>query len=94
LHISILASKTLCYHFLIRQYLLELYSKVSFNKVKTIINIKLQQVIIDQKMITKCFRGQNRDMQKFLWNLDSFKFEAGFETESINCKLVTLATRL
>jgi hypothetical protein len=34
------------------------------------------------------------DMQKFSWNLDNFKFEAGFEPESINCKLVTLATRL
>ena len=32
-------------------------------------------------------------MQKFSWNLDNFKFEAGFEPEPINCKSVTLATR-
>jgi hypothetical protein len=31
LHIHILASKTLCYHFLANKYLLDLYSKVSFN---------------------------------------------------------------
>jgi hypothetical protein len=29
----------------------------------------------------------------FSWNWDNFKFEAGFESEPINCKSVTLATR-
>ena len=37
-------------------------------------------------MIAKCFRGQNRDMQKFSWNLDNFKFDAGFEPETYKCK--------
>jgi hypothetical protein len=44
-------------------------------------------------MIANCLRGQDRDMQKFSWNLDNFKFEAGFEPEPINCKSVTLASR-
>ena len=43
-------------------------------------------------MIAKCRRGQDRDMQKFSWNLDNFKFEAGFEPKPINCKSDTLAT--
>ena len=62
-------------------------------KVKITVTIQLQQYLLCQKMIAKCFRGQNRDMQKFSWNLDNFKFEAGFEPEPINCKPVTLATQ-
>ena len=44
-------------------------------------------------MIAKCFRDQNRDMQKFSWNFDILKFDAGFEPKPINCKYITLATR-
>ena len=71
---------------------MELYSKVGI-KVKITITIQLQQVFNGQKMIAKCFTGENRDMQNFSWNLDNLKFEAGFEPEPINCKPDTLATR-
>ena len=44
-------------------------------------------------MITKCFRSQNRDMQKFLWNLDNLNFSRDSNLRSINYKSVTLATQ-
>jgi hypothetical protein len=45
--------------------------------IKSIHTIQPQQVFTDPKMIEKYLRGQ--DMQQFSWNLDNFKFEAGFE---------------
>jgi hypothetical protein len=43
-----------------------------------------QEHITAPKMIAKCLRGQDGDVQKFSWNLDSFKFEAGFEPDPIS----------
>ena len=47
-----------------------------------------------QKMIVKCFRGQNRDMQNLSRNLDNFNFGPGFEPSTYKLNPVTLTTRL
>jgi hypothetical protein len=47
----------------------------------------------DHKMIVKCFKGRNRDMQKFSWNLEK-KIETEYEPEPINCKSVTLRSAM
>ena len=58
---------------------LELLILVILGFIKLNLTIQSQQVFTDPKMIAKCFRGQNRDMQKFSWDLDNFKFGAEFE---------------
>ena len=68
-----------------RDHLLELCSNGEFNFYKIYLTIQLQQLLSGQNMIAICFKGQNRDMQNFSWNLDNFNFGLGFEPST--CKI-------